>query len=235
MMRILVRPQILAPMSVRLRIVLGVICVLAIAAAAPFAFSYVTKYLRVGLDPGDNPLDYVTVVHRQLPPGQMPAPWVERLEESAGADLGIVVRHDWGTRGGDGPYAADAGFRAKLAEHVTDPQAPDYRVLGVATNTVDPEAVKEFGSFYAIWFQTPVDAETWMMADPEVFADAAAEEARQTWWAGFYAVYYAPPAEGTDLTDEVDGWVRSITACPNSGEGCVVPEHLRTAGATPSS
>ena len=221
-------------MSVRLRLVLGLLCVVVLVAATPFAYSYVTKYLRVGLDPGDNPLDYVTVVHRQLPPGQVPVPWVERLEQAAGNDLGVVVRHDWGNQTGDGPYAADAAFRAQLAEQAADPQAPDYRVLGVATNTVDPQAVKDFGSFYAIWFQTPVDAEKWLMADPKVFTDATAESGRKTWWAGFYAVYYAPPADGSDLTDEVDAWVRSITACPNSGENCVVPEHLRTAGATPA-
>lgn len=224
----------LSGMSVRIRLVLGALCVLVLIAAAPFVYGYVTKYLKLGVSSGDNPLAYVTVVHRQLPPGQVPVPWVERLEKQTGDDLGIVVRQDWSNRTGEGPYAADPAFQRRLAKHAAVPEKGDYRVLGVATNVTDPQAVKGFGSFYAIWFQTPVDAENWLMANPAIFTDAAAEKARHTWWAGFYAFYYAPPADGPDLTDEVDTWVRSITGCPNGEPGCKVPDFLKTAGITPS-
>lgn len=226
---------ILARMSLRLRVVLAVLGLVAVVAAAPFALAYVQKYLRVSLDSGDNPLDYVTIVHRQQPPSTAPAAWAPRLDKQAGVDTGVVVRHDWGGKPSDGRYASDAAYRARLGRQVTLPEAPDYRVLGVLSNLTDPAAVKRFGSFYAIWFQTPVDTEKWLMADPEIFTDAAAEGDRRTWWAGFYAVYYAPPADGMDHGDQVDAWVRSITACPNGERGCTVPEHLKTAGVTPTS
>jgi hypothetical protein len=221
-------------MSVRLRLALAFLCLVLVVAAAPFAYGYVTKYLKVGVGSGDNPLAYVTIVHRQLPPGQVPVPWIERLEKQTGKDLGIVVHQDWSNRTGDGPYAADAAFRDRLDDHAAVPAKGVYRVLGVATNVTNPQAVKRFGSFYAIWFQTPVDAENWLMADPDIFTNAAAEKSRHTWWAGFYAFYYAPPAEGPDLTSQVDTWVRSITGCPNGEPDCKVPAFLKTAGTTPA-
>jgi hypothetical protein len=224
----------LARMSVRLRLVLGALCVLVLIAAAPFAYGYVTRYLKVGVGSSDNPLAYVTVVHRQLPPGQVPVPWIDRLEKQTGQDLGIVVRQDWSDRTGDGAYAPDAAFQDRLGVHAAVPAKGDYRVLGVATNVTSPQAVKRFGSFYAIWFQTPVDAESWLMADPTIFTDATAEKSRKTWWAGFYAFYYAPPTDGPDLTNEVDTWVRSVTGCPNGEPTCKVPDFLKTAGATPT-
>lgn len=220
----------IASLSLRTKILIVVVGLLVAAAAAPFVYGYVTKYLKLGLGSGDDPYDYATVVHKQLPESTVPDEWAARLEKQAGADLGLEVRQDWRPGRGDGPWATAKEFRAGIGRHVTVPGEP-YRVMGVVTNALDRAAVKKYGTVYLIWFQTPVDADRWIKENPTVFTDSAAEDGRSTWWAGFDTVYYAPPASGgTDLTTTVDGWVRSFTACPNTTRGCTVPEHIRTAG-----
>lgn len=221
----------MAPVSARMKVALAVVGVLVVAAAAPFAYGYVTKYLKLGLEAGDDPYAHATVVHRQLPPSTVPDEWARRLEKQVGHDLGLTVRQDWRPTRGDGSWANDARFRARLAEVAAVPEAPDYRLMGVVTNATDAEAVAAYGRIHLLWFQTPVDADNWVRADPEIFADEAAEARRENWWAGFDVVHYAPPAKGgTDLTRQVDQWVRSFTACPNGEQGCEVPEHIATAG-----
>jgi hypothetical protein len=223
----------MATVSVRMKIVLAAIGLVAVAVAAPFAWGFVTKHLRIGLEGGEDPYAHATVVHRQLPPSTVPDEWAARLERQVGKDLGLTVRQDWRPGRGDGSWANDAAFRTRLAESAAVPSAPDYRVMGVVTNAHDPKAVAAYGTIHLVWFQTPVDADNWVRADPTVFTDAAAEKARTTWWAGFDVAHYAPPAAGTDLTEQVDHWVRSFTACPNGERGCTIPEHIATAGTTP--
>lgn len=220
----------MADVSARVKVVIAVVGLLAVVAAAPFAYGYVTRYLKLGLEAGDDPYAHATVIHRQLPPSTVPDEWARRLEEQVGHDLGLTVRQDWRPGRGDGSWANDDRFRTRLASVAAVPEAPDYRVMGVVTNAHDEKAVAAYGIIHLLWFQTPVDADSWVRADPDVYTDARAEKARATWWAGFDVVHYAPPEEGTDLTAEVDHWVRSFTACPNDEHGCTIPEHIATAG-----
>lgn len=220
--------------SARVKILLAAVGLLAVAAAAPFAWGYVSQYLKVGLAAGEDPYAGVTIVHRQLPPSTVPDEWATRLEKQVGEDLGLTVRQDWRPGRGDGSWANDAAFRTQLATSAVVPGAPDFRVMGVVSNAADADAVAAFGTIHLVWFQTPVDADHWIRSDPAIFTDATAEKARTTWWAGFDVISYAAPTDGTDLTDEIDSWVRSITACPNTTRGCTVPPHIATAGATPT-
>lgn len=223
----------MSSVSARVKVLLAVIGLVALVAIAPFAYGVVSKHLKIGLDAGDDPYAGVTIVHRQLPPSTLPDEWAHRLEAQAGTDLGLTVRQDWRPGRGDGSWLRATSFQRELARAVTLPDPRDYRVMGVVTNTHDPEAVAAHGAVYLIWFQTPVDADTWVRSHPQVFTDARQEKARTTWWAGFDVVSYAPPADGPDLTAKVDHWVRSITACPNGERGCTIPAHIATAGATP--
>lgn len=220
--------------SARMKVLLAVVALIAVVAVAPFAYAAVTKHLKLGLERGDNPYEGVTIVHRQLPPSTVPDEWARRLETQVGTDLGLTVRQDWRPGRGNGPWLGADAFQQTLAKAVTVPAAPDYRVMGVVTNAQDPAAVARHGAIYLVWFQTPVDADTWIRSHPTVFTDARQEKARTTWWAGFDVISYAPPATGTDLTDKVDHWVRSITACPNGEQGCTIPAHIATAGVTPA-
>lgn len=223
----------MASVSARVKVLLAVVGLIVVAALAPFAYGAVSPHLRIGLDAGDDPYAGVTIVHRQLPPSTVPDEWARRLEAQVGTDLGLTVRQDWRPGRGDGSWLHGERFQRTLAGAVTVPDPREYRVMGVVTNAHDAEAVAAHGALYLVWFQTPVDADTWVRADPEVFTDPALEQARTTWWAGFDVVSYAPPADGTDLTTKVDHWVRSFTACPNGEQGCTIPRHLETAGATP--
>ncbi|TCJ21904.1 hypothetical protein [Nocardioides jejuensis] len=220
-------------MSARVKVLLAVIGLVAVAVAAPFAYGWVTQHLKVGLDAGDDPYAGVTIVHRQLPPSTVPDEWARRLEQQAGEDLGLTVRQDWRPGRGDGSWLRGVAFQRQLAKAVTIPDPRDYRVMGVLTNADDPAAVAAHGAIYLVWFQTPVDSDHWIRSHPKVFTDARQEKHHTTWWAGFDVVSYAPPASGKDLTDVVDHWVRSVTACPDTAEGCVIPQHIATAGAKP--
>ncbi len=225
----------MSSVSARMKILLAVVGVLVVVAIAPFAYGAVTKHLKIGLDAGENPYEGVTIVHRQLPPSTVPDEWARRLEKQVGTDLGLTVRQDWRPGRGDGSWLRAGAFQRRLATAVTVPDPREYRVMGVVTNAHDPKAVAAHGALYLVWFQTPVDADTWVRSQPTVFTDGRAEKARTTWWAGFDVIAYAPPAKGPDLTGKVDHWVRSITACPNGEQGCTIPAHLATAGATPAS
>ena len=163
----------------------------------------------------------------------MPDEWARRLEHQVGEDLGLQVRQDWRPGRGDGSWLRATAFQRALARAATVPDPREYRVMGVVTNAHDPKAVEAHGAIYLVWFQTPVDSDSWIRSHPTVFTDARAEKARTTWWAGFDVISYAPPATGRDLTGAVDHWVRSITACPNGEQGCTIPPHIATAGVTP--
>lgn len=223
----------MATVPARVKVLLAVVGLIVVVAIAPFAYGAISKHLKIGLEGGDDPYAGVTIIHRQLPPSTVPDEWARRLEAQVGTDLGLTVRQDWRPARGDGSWLRDAAFQRSLARAVTVPAPQEYRVMGVVTNAHDPAAVAAHGALYLVWFQTPVDADTWVRADPAIFTDAGLEKARTTWWAGFDVVSYAPPADGTDLTDKVDHWVRSITACPNGERGCTIPTHLATAGAKP--
>ncbi len=216
----------------RAKVVAALVCLVAVVAAAPFAWGYVSKWLKVSLDAGENPYAGITIVHRQLPPSTVPDEWADRLEKQVGTDLGLEVRQDWRPDQGDGPWTGASVLRAALEGQVRVPEAPDFRVMGVLTNARDAKGVAEHGLIYLIWFQTPVDADSWIRSTAPVFTDPAAEKASRTWWAGFDAVHYTPGAQ--DHTDAIDHWVRSFTACPNGEQGCSIPEHLATAGVTPA-
>lgn len=221
-------------MSTRVKVIVAALCLAGAAVAAPFVWGYVTTWLKLSLDAGEDPYADVTVVHRQLPPSTVPDEWAARLEKQVGHDLGLQVRQDWRSAKGDGPWVGATAFQRKVAAVAALPAAPDYRVMGVLTNAADPDAVAAYGTIVLVWFQTPVDADSWVKAHPTVFTDPKAEAARTRWWAGFDVIDYAPPADGTDLTKAVDGWVRSVTGCPNGEQGCTVPDHIRTAGAKPT-
>lgn len=223
----------MSTVSARVKVLFAVLALIAVVAIAPFAYGVVSKHLRIGLEAGDDPYAGVTIIHRQLPESTLPDEWARRLEKQAGTDLGLTVRQDWRPGRGDGPWLQATAFQGRLGRAVNLPDPRDYRVMGVVTNADDPAAVAAHGALYLIWFQTPVDADTWVRAKPTVFTDAGLEKARTTWWAGFDVISYAPPASGTDLTDKVDHWVRSITACPNGEQGCTIPTHIATAGVTP--
>lgn len=223
----------MSTVSVRVKVVLTALALAAVAALAPLAYGLVSPHLKLGLDAGDDPYADVTVVHRQLPPSTVPDEWARRLEKHVGKDLGLTVRQDWRPGRGDGGWLRAAAFQRTLAGAADVPDPQEYRVMGVVTNAHDADAVAAHGALYLVWFQTPVDADNWLRADPEIFRDAAAEDRRTTWWAGFDVVHYAAPADGPDLTDQVDHWVRSFTACPNGERGCTVPAHIATAGARP--
>ncbi|GGO89341.1 hypothetical protein GCM10011584_18530 [Nocardioides phosphati] len=223
----------MSTVSARVKVLLAVLGLVVVVAIAPFAYGAVTKHLKLGLEAGEDPYAGVTIVHRQLPPSTVPDEWAHRLEKQAGTDLGLTVRQDWRPGRGDGPWLRATAFQRRLAQAVNLPAPRDYRVMGVVTNAEDPAAVAAHGALFVLWFQTPVDADTWIRSHPKVFTDPGLEKARTTWWAGFDVVSYAPPASGTDLTDKVDHWVRSITACPNGEQGCSIPAHIATAGAKP--
>lgn len=216
----------------RLRFLLAMGALLVAAVAAPFVWTYVSTWLKVSLDAGENPYAGITIVHRQLPPSTVPDEWADRLEKQLGTDLGLEVRQDWRPAEGDGPWTGAAAVHAALASRVRIPEAPDYRVMGVATNARDARAVAEHGLIYLIWFQTPVDADNWVRGTGPVFVDPGAERASTTWWAGFDTIHYTPGA--ADHTDAIDHWVRSITACSNGEQGCSIPAHIATAGVTPA-
>jgi hypothetical protein len=224
----------MSTVSARVKVLLAVLGLIALVAVAPFAYGAVSKHLRLGLESGEDPYAGIRVIHRQLPPSTLPDEWARRLEKQAGTDLGLTVRQDWRPGRGDGAWLQATAFQRRLAHAVNLPDPSHYRVMGVVTNAHDPAAVAAHGALFLVWFQTPVDADTWIRSKPTVFADPGPEKTRTTWWAGFDVVSYAPPANGTDLTDKVDHWVRSITACPNGEQGCTIPAHIATAGATPA-
>ena len=65
----------IASLSLRAKVALAVAGLLVVAAAAPFVYGYVAKYLQVGLGSGDDPYGYATVVHKQLPESTVPDEW----------------------------------------------------------------------------------------------------------------------------------------------------------------
>ena len=174
----------MSSVSARMKILLAVVGLVVVVAIAPFAYGAVTKHLKIGLEAGENPYEGVTIVHRQLPPSTVPDEWARRLEKQVGTDLGLTVRQDWRPGRGDGSWLRAAGFQRRLATAVTVPDPREYRVMGVVTNAHDPKAVAAHGALYLVWFQTPVDADTWVRSHPTVFTDGRAEQARTTWWAG---------------------------------------------------
>ena len=109
---------------------------------------------------------------------------------------------DWDPQLGGEPYDGNRRSQAELSRSVTIPKR-DARVLGVATNTLAPGEVARRGSLYLVWFKTPVDAQDWLRADESVFLEPEAERRRRSYWAGSFAVYYAPPSGGRDWSDAV--------------------------------
>src|SRR5689334_13459595 len=108
----------MADVSARLKILLVVVALVAVAVAAPFAYRLVTDHLKIGLDAGDDPYAGVTIVHRQLPPSTLPDEWAQRLETQAGTGLGLAVRQDWRPGRGDGGWLGATRFQRTLAKAV---------------------------------------------------------------------------------------------------------------------
>jgi hypothetical protein len=156
-----------------------------------------TVHVDLGLDVQADPLEYVEVVDEARPNAATPAQLLDRVAEATGRRWVVRMLQDWDPRLGGEPYEGNRKSQAELARSVTVP-GRDARVLGIVSNTLSTAEVGRQGSLYVVWFKTPLDAQAWLRADGPVFVDAGAEERRQSYWAGSFAVYYAPPADGRD-------------------------------------
>lgn len=158
-------------------------------------------HVDLGLAVQADPLAYVEVVDEARPNAATVQHLLDRVGDATGRRWGVRILQDWDPQLGGEPFEGNRKSQADLARSVTVPGS-EARVLGVAA-TPSPNEVARHGSLYVVWFKTPADAGSWLRAAQHVFVDAGAEERRRSYWAGSFAVYYAPPADGRDWSAAV--------------------------------
>lgn len=167
----------------------------------------------------ESPLDYVTVVSETEPITGDPDAMERRLRRESDADWGLRQLFI-GIPGGPESLPQHA---ARLRERVNLPEGDRWRLSAALTNLLEGRPVARYGRLVVVWFQGSNNAEDWLLDDPAIFPDAAVEDARETWWAGTFVVYYSPEGAATDHTAAIDQWVRAIRVCPTHANPCDVP------------
>ena len=177
-------------------------------------------YNRISeIDLGKDPLGYVDIVDRNRPIGADPADLLKRLDTNTEALWKVALRQDRDPVYGGSPLRSDQAARKALAEAVGLPDLETAEAQGVATNALDPESVRRNGTLYVVWFQQAPMTQRWLVENPRIFTDEAAEKTRKTYWAGTLAVYYSP-APGNDQSSQVRRWVREAAQCPGTSAPC---------------
>ena len=167
----------------------------------------------------EDPLDYVTVASRTDPITGDPDAIVRRLDRDSDARWRLRQLYIGEPEGSQSlPQHAD-----RLGELVNLPQGENWRLAATFTNLLDRQSVADHGRLVVVWFQGSNNARDWLLDDPGVFPDDAVEEARKTWWAGEFVVYYSPEGAATDHSDAIDRWAREITVCPTHANPCERP------------
>lgn len=167
----------------------------------------------------DDPLDYVTIAHKRDPVTGDPDAMLRRLDR--------VSEASWQPRQ---LYVGVPRGRESLPQHVERlgelvelPQGEQWRLAATFTNLLDGRSASAHGRLVVVWFQGSNNAQDRLLEDPTVFPDQAVEDARRTWWAGEFVVYYSPEGAATDHTEAIDRWAREITVCPTHANPCETP------------
>ncbi|HSV38948.1 MAG TPA: hypothetical protein VLI04_09330 [Nocardioidaceae bacterium] len=173
-----------------------------LALLVPVGVFLANRNINIGLGIQADPLEYVHVVDKGRPIAAQIGGLLQQLDMTTGFRWDAVAYQDWDPAAG-ASYADNARAQRTVSRSVRLPKAADYGVIGVATNLERVGSGARDGALYVIWFNTPADAENWLLTDPSIFTDSEVEARRTTYWAGKFAVYYAPPIEGRDWSPEV--------------------------------
>lgn len=164
----------------------------------------------------EDPLDYVTIASRTDPIAGDPDAMLRRLDQVS--DTGWRLRQLFiGIPQGERslPEASTA-----LGERLNYPEGEEWRLAAVLTDLLDDATVAEHGRLVVIWFQGSNNAHDWLLDDPRIFPDAEVEQARRTWWAGEFVVYYSPHGARTDHGAAIGRWADEVTRCATHANPC---------------
>lgn len=170
----------------------------------------------------EDELGYVEVIHEAAPNGPNVDAVLERLDKNTGTRWDNK-QYYIGLK--SGPQSLPV-HRRSLLEHVAVPDGEGLRLAAVLTNVLDAASVRANGRFLVIWFQVSPSTGDWLRTDPKIFMDPAAEDARETFWAGEFAIYYSAAGSEKDHGRAVEQWAKEITACSSHSNACELPPGL---------
>lgn len=169
-----------------------------------------------------DPLASVSQVSNKLPNLVTPSVVFARLDRATEATWDMGLFSDRVKLFG-GKSIAGSAERIRVEAELPPVAGGDVR--GVFTNLFDEASVRENGALYMIWFARSDLARDFLMAQPEVFSDESLERKRDTYWAGSFAVFYAPGE--VDQTDGLRTLMKEVVLCSNSLGECNIPADVK--------
>jgi hypothetical protein len=169
-----------------------------------------------------DPLASVSQVSNKLPNLVTPSVVFTRLDRATEATWDMGLFSDRVKLFG-GKSIAGSAERIRVEAELPPVAGGDVR--GVFTNLLDEASVRENGALYMIWFARSDLARDFLMAQPEVFSDESLERKRDTYWAGSFAVFYAPG--DVDQTDGLRTLMKEVVLCSNSLGECNIPADVK--------
>lgn len=196
---------------------LAVVVAIALAIGSLAAWRLGREHVSIALWPND-PLEDVVVIDRAQPNIFDLRAMMNRLDADTGRPWKLRSFQDRGPAY-PGESLRGTDVLGKISRQLHLPSLAGDEVSGVVTNLLDRDSRRRNGTFAMIWFVTYPKAEDWLSGQPALFKDQRLEKERTTWWAGRFAIYYAPSAQH-DREAEVDRWARDIAACPQDPRVC---------------